>query len=96
MVERRIDRLDAQAFALGKDVLAGSIDDEDARCRGREYLDRAEALAGELDRLGAPPGDPARRALGDAVMDALYAVERKAMSPRLAREGGGPAPDIRP
>jgi hypothetical protein len=94
-VERRIDHLDTAAFALGKDVLAGSADDEEARSRGREYLDRAEALSGELDRLGAPAGDPARRALGDAVLDALYAVERKAMSPRLAREGGGGAPDVR-
>ena len=94
-VERRIDRLDADAFALGKDL----------SCRlGRR---RGGALAagststvpsrrGELDRLGAPAGDPARRALGDAVIDSLYAVERKAMSPRLAREGGGAAPDIRP
>jgi hypothetical protein len=95
VVERRIDHLDTAAFALGKDVLAGSVGDEEARSRGRECLDRAEALAGELDRLGAPAGDPARRALGDAVLDALYAVERKAMSPRLARESGGGAPDIR-
>jgi hypothetical protein len=94
-VERRIDHLDTAAFALGKDVLAGSVGDEEARSRGREYLDRAEALAGELDRLGTPAGDPARRELGEAVMDALYAVERKAMSPRLAREGGADAPDVR-
>ena len=42
-----------ETFALGKDVLAGSVDDEEARLAGREYLDRAEALAGELD---APRG----------------------------------------
>jgi hypothetical protein len=97
-VERRIDHLGGAAFALGKAVLAGSVGDEEARSRGREYLERAEALGAELDRLGAPAGDPARRALGEAVMDALYAVERKAMSPRLAREGGGAdaAPDVRP
>lgn len=93
-VERRIDHLDTAAYALGKKVLAGSVGDEEARARGRECLDRAEELAGELDRLGAPADDPARRELGEAVMDALYAVERKAMSPRLAREGDGGAPDL--
>ena len=43
-------------------------------------------LAGELDALGPSPwAEAIRRELGDAVMEALYAVERKAMSPRLAR-----------
>jgi len=32
-----------------------------------------------------------RRELDDAAMEALFAIERKAMSPRLAREGGDQA-----
>ena len=95
VVERRVDRLDTAALALGREVLAGSVDDDEARSRGRQLLEQAESLAGELDRLGIAAGEPVRRELGDAVLDALFAVERKAMSPRLAREGGGPAPEIR-
>jgi hypothetical protein len=94
VLERRVDRVDADAFALGKAVLAGRVDDEDARTRGRELLSRAEALGPQVDALDGDAAVPLRRALGDAVMDALYAVERKAMSPRLARESGGAPPQV--
>jgi hypothetical protein len=92
VLERRLDRLDAEAFALGKAVLSGSVGDDEARERGRALLERGEGLAAELDRLGSAEGSPERRKLGEATMDALYAVERKAMSARLARESGGDAP----
>jgi hypothetical protein len=95
VVERRVDRLSAATYSLGKSILDGSADDEQAREQGRTYLSEAEAIAAELDALGVAPGEPVRHELGDAVMDALYAVERKAMSIRLARDGHG-APSIRP
>lgn len=97
VLARRVDRLSARTFALGKEILSGN--DADGRARGEELREEADALAGELGRLPpSPDHEPIRRALGDAVMEALFAIERKAMSPRLAREqagaGGGP-PDLR-
>ena len=93
VAERKVDRLSVETYELGKSILDGSADDEQARARGREYLSRAEALARDLDALGTPADAPVRRELGDAVMDALYAVERKAMSMRLARDAPG-APSV--
>jgi hypothetical protein len=86
VLARRVDRLNARTFALGKEILAGDVADDDARARGEALKEEADGLAGEL-----PPGaesEAARRALGEAAMEALYAVERKAMSARLARESG--------
>ena len=89
VLARRVDHLGARTFALGKGILTGDVADGDARARGEELREEAERLAGELDRLpGSPELEPVRRALGDAAMEALFAIERKAMSPRLARESG--------
>jgi hypothetical protein len=96
VLARRVDRLSARTFALGKEILSGN--DADGRARGKELQQEADALADELSRLRpSPDHDPIRRALGDAMMEALFAIERKAMSPRLAREQGGPGgpPDVR-
>jgi hypothetical protein len=95
VVERKVDRLSAATYALGKAILDGSANDDEARAQGKAYLADAEEIAAELDSLGVASGAPVRRELGDAVMDALYAVERKAMSIRLARDGHG-APSITP
>ncbi len=97
VLSRRVDRLNAETFALGKTVLQGTAEDEDARRRGRVLLAEAEAIAPLLDELEPGPRTSAiRRDLGDAVMEALYAVERKAMSARLAREDGASGPQLRP
>ena len=90
VVTRRAEHLSAETFALGRAILAGSVADADAQAQGRELLARAEAL-GPLVKDGP---EVARRELSDAVMEALYAVERKAMSPRLAREAGGGPPSV--
>lgn len=90
VLTRRAEHLSAETFALGKAVLAGDVSDEDAAARGRELLARAEAL-GPLVQDGP---EVAKREVNDAVMEALYAVERKAMSPRLAREAGGGPPSV--
>lgn len=99
---RRTDRLNVGTFALGKAILAGSIDDQDARSLGESFLHEAEAISAELKRLDHSPAvDAIQRDLSEAVMEALFAVERKATSARLAREEGdaapqGGPPNIRP
>jgi hypothetical protein len=98
VLARRVDHLGARTFALGKGILAGDVADGDARARGEALREEADALAAELSALPDSPGlEPVRRALGDAAMEALFAIERKAMSPRLAREGGEQAgpPQVR-
>lgn len=93
VLQRRVDRLGSATLALGQGILDGSVEDERGREEGRRLLGQAEALAGELDDLGpSPRAEAIRRELGDAVMEALYAVERKAMSARLARSAGADGP----
>jgi hypothetical protein len=93
---RAVDRLSTRTYALGEAVLAGSVSDDEAREQGSALLHEAEALGPSVAALPASPtADAARRDLGDAVMEALYAVERKAMSARLARSTAG-GPDVRP
>ena len=89
---RRVDRLSVGTFALGKAILSGAIDREEARSRGEAFLRQAEGLAAELKRLDRSPAVEAiQRDLSEAMMEALFAVERKATSARLARaEGGAP------
>jgi hypothetical protein len=93
---RRAERLSGETFALGRAVADGSATDPEAREEGRRLLAEAEELSSALG--DAPELQPARRMLSDAVMEALYAVERKAMSPRLSRATGAPGgpPGIRP
>ena len=90
VLTRRAERLSAATFALGRAILDGSATDPEARDEGRRLLEEAERLSPEVD--DSPELHAARRMLSDAVMEALYAVEREAMSPRLARgASGGPA-----
>jgi len=100
-VTRRAEHLGSRTLALGRRVLSGDAGGDEAQAAGRELLAEAEALAPDLQALpDSPHATAARRELGDAVMEALFAVEGKAMSPRLAREtpaGAGPGPpSIRP
>lgn len=89
VLARRIDRLGGRTFTLGKAVLAGTVADDEARVRGEELRQEVDALGAELRALEPSPElEPLRRELSDAAMEALYAIERKAMSPRLARESG--------
>jgi hypothetical protein len=85
-IGRKVDRLNVRALALGRRVLDG----EDGEAEGRALLTAAEELAPEVAALaGSPEKAAIKRDLDEAVMDALYAVERKAMSHRLAREEAG-------
>ena len=94
---RRVEHLSTETFALGRAILDGSAgDDDEARARGRALLDRAEGLGAELGTAADPRLDGARRELSDATMEALYAVERKAMSARLSRAADDAPPGLRP
>jgi len=87
VLRRQVDRLGGQTYALGVAILDGSVSDEEAQRRGRELLDGAERLGPRVRELPQSPQTmPIRRELGDAMMEALFAVERKAMSARLDRE----------
>jgi hypothetical protein len=96
---RRVDRLSVGTYALGRAILNGRVQDEGARGQGEALLREAEAIAAELKRLPrSPETESIQRDLSEAVMEALFAVERKAMSARLARDAdraqGGP--QVRP
>ncbi len=92
---RRAEHLGVETFALGRAILDGTAGD-DAQARGRALLDRAEALGAEVGTAADPRLDTARRELSDATMEALYAVEGKAMSARLSRAAGDGPPGLRP
>lgn len=84
---RRVDRLNVRALALGRAVKAGSVEDRQARADGKKLLREAESIAAVV--RGLPPSPqlaPIRRGLEEAMLDALYAVEREAMSQRLDRD----------
>jgi hypothetical protein len=86
LTERQVRRLSARAFQLARAVLEGRADRERAPQEGR-------ALDAEAAALIAPVGaiaDAERRQrlqllLGDAHLDAQYAVDERVMSVRLGR-----------
>jgi len=87
VLQRNVERLGTATFALGVAILDGAIGGEESRSRGRELLSEAEALGSMVKALPqSPEAMPVRRELSDAVMEALFAVEGKAMSSRLDRE----------
>jgi hypothetical protein len=87
LLRRKVDHLGARTFALGVAILDGALEGGEARARGRELLTEAEALGAQMRELPqTPEAMPIRRELGDAMMEALFAIEGKAMSARLDRE----------
>lgn len=103
VMTRRVRRLSAQTFELGTSILDGKTEATAAKTKGGRLLEEAEDVSEDLKSL--PESDDARRLrrdLGDALMEALFAVEGKAMSARLQRHAsdkagaqGGP-PNVRP
>ena len=79
-------KLGTRTLALGKAIVDGQIDSDEARSTGEKLLAEAEELG---PMIGAVDDQelmrPLRRELGEAFLEALFAVERKAMSLRLNR-----------
>jgi hypothetical protein len=86
VLDRELRVLGNDSFALGKQIVDGKVADDDARSRGRALLGRVEAVAPKVDAITLEPKRVAlRQQVEDAMLEALYAIERKAMSPRLSR-----------
>lgn len=85
LLDRELRALSNESFALGKQLVDGAAPG-DAQARGRALLAKAEALAPRVDAISLEARRvPLRRQLEDALLEALYVVERKSMSPRLQR-----------
>ncbi|HEX7838892.1 MAG TPA: hypothetical protein VF469_15550 [Kofleriaceae bacterium] len=84
VLDRRIRRLGVQTFALGKQLVDGGVSRDEARSRGEALMKEIDAVASQVRAL-ADAGARARlgRDLQEASMEALYAIEGKAMSLRL-------------
>jgi hypothetical protein len=85
VLDRRIRRLGVQTFELGKQIVdGGGVPHDDARARGAALMKEIEAAAASVRTLGDAS---ARARLGrdvqEASLEALYAIEGKAMSLRL-------------
>jgi hypothetical protein len=84
--EWQVRRIGARAFALGSAVVDDKIDRDAAVAQGKALLAEVEALAKRVRAIGdATVEARLSRDLNDAMLDALYAVERKAGSLRLGR-----------
>lgn len=88
-VGRRVRRLSVQSYALGKKVVDGTILDERARAEGEALIAATDALAGRWKSIVDPQAkENLQREIQEVRMEALYAVEKKAMSLRLGRYAG--------
>jgi hypothetical protein len=93
-VERRLRRLSVQSYALGKKVVDGTIADDQARTEGEALMAASDAITARWKAIVDPQAKAnIQRDLGEVQMEALYAIEKKAMSLRLGRyaahrEGG--------
>lgn len=96
VLARLVTRLRVRTYALGRAIIDGEVARADAPARGRPLLAEAEQLAARLQAAGdAAQQASIRQGLEDALLEALFAIEGKAMSGRLSRyaggRGGGPA-----
>lgn len=103
LLDRRVGALSRRSFALGKQVVDGAVPDDEARREGRAILADVDVVAPLVRAIG---DDRLRRPLDarlqDVMLEALYAVERRAMSLRLNRyasdqgkgKGSAPAPPV--
>jgi hypothetical protein len=86
LLQRQVDAVAARTFALGREILDKAVGDDEARARGAALLAEVEALAPRVRAVTDPTlRAPLDQALQDALMEALFAVERKGMSLRLSR-----------
>jgi hypothetical protein len=85
VLDRRIRRLSAQTLELGKRIIDGGVPADEARAGGEALMKEIEAVAAEVRTL-ADADTRARlgRDLQEASLEALYAIQGKAMSHRLS------------
>lgn len=100
VLDRELRKLSRESFELGRQLIAGEVEQQAATAQGMALLAAAEALGPRIQALG----DPARRLpleteQQNVVLEALFAVEQKAMSGRLSRfaadRSGGDLPPPR-
>jgi hypothetical protein len=86
VTKRRINRLSGQSYALGSQIVDGKIDLAAARTQGKALLEAVDALNSDVKAIqDAGVQRRLQRDLNEVRMEALYAVEHKAMSLRLNR-----------
>ncbi len=83
---RRIGQLGARSYELGSQIVDEKIEPSAARTQGEDLLREVDELTPDVKAI--QDSDVQRRLMRDlneVRMEALYAVERKAMSLRLNR-----------
>ena len=88
----RVEGLRRESWALGTAVIDGRLDAAEARRQGEALLARVASLTPEVRALVESAARPLLRGLEDAMLEALYAVEKKAMSFRLGHYSDQKAP----
>lgn len=84
VLDRRIRRLSVRSLDLGRRVIEHAVTDEQARNQGEALMSAAQNIAPRIRELGdAEAVARLGRDLQEVTLEALYAIERKAMSRRL-------------
>ena len=103
-LERQVRRLSVQSYALGQKVVDKQVAADESRRQGEALMTAVDALADRWKAVADPSAKAnLQRQIDEVRMEALYAVEKKAMSARLSRyaaDKGAPddsdAPKISP
>jgi hypothetical protein len=85
VLRRKLNALSRASFKLGQEVLDGKVDPATARARAEPILSEVESLRPQIDAQADPNFVVGlKRELSDVILEAYFAIERKAMSLRLA------------
>ena len=83
---RRIGQLGSRSYELGSQIVDETIEASAARSQGESLLREVDELTADVKAIQDPEAQRRlMRDLNEVRMEALYAVERKAMSLRLNR-----------
>jgi|GEM_PF-2259836 len=86
LLQRRIDYVAGRTYGLGVAIIDGTVGADEGRERGKVLLAECEALGAKTrDLPRTADNESLHRALSEALMEALFAVEGKASSARLDR-----------
>jgi hypothetical protein len=84
VLQRQLNRLSAKSYSLGTDLIDKRLSADAGRGQGHALLQEIDVLLPKLASIqDAEAAKRLRRDLNEARMEALYAVEGKAMSIRL-------------